>query len=129
MYMNESDGVMNSKFDVNSIHSQRDPIEALHNLSPTLAVSRSTVLAPLAAITEIKGWTLEDDSATEAMHKTLGARLRYTCRHVSQAVSFFGCVSKLLVLFWFPHIMQSQPSKRSLTDGAMNPSHVTMQRP
>ena len=54
--------------DVNSIQSQRDQIEALHKLSPTLALSKSTVLAALAAITKIKGWKLEDDSATETMH-------------------------------------------------------------
>ena len=100
--MDESDNVINSKLDVNSILSQRDLIEALHKLSPTLAFSKSTVLAALAAITEIKGWKLEDDSATEAMHKILGSRLRNMCRHVSQAVS------KLLVLMWFPHVMQGQ---------------------
>ena len=69
------------------VHSQpRDMIEALHKLCPTLAFSKSTVLAALAAITEINCWKLEDDSATEAMHKILGLRLRNMCRHVSQAV-------------------------------------------
>ena len=86
--MDESDNVANSKLDVNSSHSQRDMIDALHKLSPTLAFSKSTVLAALAAITEIKGWKLEDDSATEAMHKILGAKLRNMCRQVSQAVVF-----------------------------------------
>ena len=89
-YMDESDNVINSKLDVNSILSQRDLIEALHKLSPTLAFSKSTVLAALAAITEIKGWKL-DESATEAMHKILGARLRNMCRHVSQAEFFSMC--------------------------------------
>ena len=84
--MDESDKVANSELDVNSMHSQRDMIEALHKMSPTLAFSQSIVLAALAAITEIKGWKLEDDSATEAMHKIFGARPRNMCRHVSQAV-------------------------------------------
>ena len=88
-YMDESDSVVNSKLDVDSIHSQRDLIEALHKLSPTLSFSKSTVLEALAAITVTKGWKLEDDSATEAMHKILGARLRNMCRYVSQAVLFF----------------------------------------
>ena len=84
--MDESDKVANSELDVNSMHSQRDMIEALHKMSPSLAFSQSSVLAALAAIMEIKGCKLEDDSATEAMHKILGARLRNMCRHVSQAV-------------------------------------------
>ena len=104
-YMDESDNVANSKIDVNSIHSQRDMIEALHKLSLTLAIPKTTVLAALATITEIKGWTLEDDSATEAMHKILGARLRDMCRHVS-----------LTVVFCF---LDANVSK--LIDGAMNP--------
>ena len=83
-YMDESDNVANSELDVNSIHSQRDMIEVLHKLSPTLAFSKSTVLAALAVITEIKGWKLEDDSATEAMHKILGPRL-------SLRATVFGC--------------------------------------
>ena len=86
--MEESDNVANSKLDVNSIHSQRDMIEALQKLSPTLAFSKSTVVSASAAITEIKGWKLEEDPATEAMHKILGARLRKMCRHVSQAMVF-----------------------------------------
>ena len=69
-YMDESDSLMNSKLDANSIHSQRDLIEALHKVSPTLAFSKSTVLAALPDITEIKDWKLGDDSATEAMPKT-----------------------------------------------------------
>ena len=88
-YMDESDNVINSKLDVNSILRQRDLLEALHKLSPTLALSKSIVLEALAAIMEIKGWKLEDDSATNAMHKILGARLRNMCRHVLQAVFFF----------------------------------------
>ena len=86
--MTESDYVMNSKLDVKSIHSQRDLSDARPTSSPTLACSKSIALAALAAITEIKGWKLEGDSATETMHKILGARLRNMCRHVSQAVLF-----------------------------------------
>ena len=54
-FLDDSDNVANSKLEVNSIHSQRDMIEALHKLSPTLTFSKSTVLAALAAVTEIKG--------------------------------------------------------------------------
>ena len=90
-YMDEFDNVINSKLDVNSILSQSDLIEALHKLSPTLAFSKSTVLAALAAITEIKGWKLQDDSATEAMHKILGARAE---EHVPSRLA--GCVVLLM---------------------------------
>ena len=77
-YMDESDNVMNSKNDVNSIHGQRDLIEALHKLSPTLAFAKSIVSGSVG-------------------------------------------VSKLLVLIWFPHVMQGNLSKRSLIGGAMPP--------
>ena len=46
-------------------------MEVIQYLSPALAFSKITVVAPMAAITEIKGWKLEDDSATDAMHKIL----------------------------------------------------------
>ena len=36
----------------------------------------------------MRGWKLEDDSVTGAMHKILGAGLRNMCRHVSQAAVF-----------------------------------------
>ena len=40
--LDESDNVANSKLDVNSIHSRRDLIDALHKLSPAL-VSRAGI--------------------------------------------------------------------------------------
>ena len=96
---------------LNSIYSQRDLIEALHKLSPTLAFSKSAVLAALSAITEIRGWKLKDDSATEAMRKILGARLKNVCRHVSQAVLFFDVFPNYW--FWFGSSMSWKANFRS----------------
>ena len=36
--MDESDKVANSELDVNSMHSQRDMIEALHKMSPIAGI-------------------------------------------------------------------------------------------
>ena len=96
-YMDESDNVINSKLDVNPIHSQRDLIEALRKLSPTVAFSKSNV-------SEIKGWKLEDNCATEAMYKIFGARL---CERV-----VLGKGAKVLISECAqgtcPHIMEEE---------------------
>ena len=89
--MDESDNVINSKLDVNSILSQRDLIEALHNLSPTLAFSKTTVLAALAAITEIKGWKLERRLCDRSHAQKLGRKAE---EHVPSRLA--GCVVLLM---------------------------------
>ena len=73
-YVDESYNVMTSMLEVNSTHSQRDLIDALHTLSPTPAFSKSAVLAVLGAVTEILGWKLEGGSPTKAKHKILDAK-------------------------------------------------------
>ena len=87
-YFDEFDNVMKFKVRVKPFHGQHDRVEELQKSSPTLAFSKSGVLAALAAVTEMKASKLEDDSATDAMHKILGASLRNMGRHVSQAVLF-----------------------------------------
>ena len=60
------------------------------------------------AITEIKGWKLEDDFGEKSHAQNLG---RKDEEHVPSRFAgcvFFSRVSTLLVLIWFLHVMQGQ---------------------